>query len=170
MTEDILQSIATVLINSRCSPSTSVQKGLENVAWSPHRDERQRNCLVCSVPYDPCCVACFTPVCHDCSHETLCTRCVFNVDGENNRPNDSSSPVEPGFVTAEVNIVEEEEDMWRRVKKGTKLQLDAGRRSALLLSSQRVKPHFIAESLITSTIKNRSITCHESARSTQRPA
>ena len=31
---------------------------------------------------------------------------------------------------------------------------DAGRRSALLLSSQRVKPHFVAESLITSTVKD----------------
>ena len=76
------------------------------------------------------------------------------MDGKNKCTNDSSSPVEPGYVTAEVNIVEEEQNMWRRVKKGTKLQLDAGRRSALLLSSQRVKPHFIAESLITSTIKN----------------
>ena len=36
----------------------------------------------------------------------------------------------------------------------TKFQLDAGRRSALLLSSQRVKPHFVAESLITSTVKD----------------
>ena len=44
--------------------------------------------------------------------------------------------------------------MWRRIKKGTKFQLDAGRRSPLLLSSQRVKPHFVAESLITSTVKD----------------
>ena len=44
--------------------------------------------------------------------------------------------------------------MWRRIKKGTKFQLDAGRRSALLLSSQQVKPHFVAESLITSTVKD----------------
>ena len=50
--------------------------------------------------------------------------------------------VEPDCVTAEVNIVEEEQNMWRRIEKGTKLQLDAGRRSALLLSTQRVKPHF----------------------------
>ena len=70
----------------------------------------------------------------------------------NNCPNDSFSPVEVGCVKAEGNIVEEEQNMWRRVKKGTKLQLDAGRRSALLLSSQRVKLHFIAESLITSTM------------------
>ena len=44
--------------------------------------------------------------------------------------------------------------MWRRIKKGTKFQLDAGLRSALLLSSQQVKPHFVAESLITSTVKD----------------
>ena len=44
--------------------------------------------------------------------------------------------------------------MWRRIKKGAKLQLEAGRKSALLLSTHRVKPHFIAESLIASTIKN----------------
>ena len=44
--------------------------------------------------------------------------------------------------------------MWRRIKKGTKFQLDAGRRSALLLSSQLVKLHFVAESLITSTVKD----------------
>ena len=44
--------------------------------------------------------------------------------------------------------------MWGRIKKGMKFQLDAGRRSALLSSSQRVKPHFVAESLITSTVKD----------------
>ena len=118
------------------------------------RDEHQRHCFVCSVLSDRCFVACFHPVCHDCSHETLCTICVCNVDGKNNCPNDSFSPVDVCCVKAEGNIVEEEQNMWRRVKKGTKLQLDAGRRSALLLSSQRVKPHLIAESLITSTIKN----------------
>ena len=92
----------------------------------------------------------------------ICTRCVFNVDGRNICPNDSSFSVESDVVTAEVNIVEEEQNMWRRVKKGTKLQLDAGRRSALLLSSHRVKPHFIAESLSTS--------CHENTDPIQRPA
>ena len=78
----------------------------------------------------------------------------FNVDGKNNCPYVSSSPVEPRCVTTEVNIVEEEQNMWKKIKKGTKLQLDAGRRSALSLSTQQVQPHFIAESLITSTIKN----------------
>ena len=63
-------------------------------------------------------------------------------------------PLHPVCVTAEVNVVEEEQNMWRRIKKGTKLKLDAGRRSALLLSTQRVQPYFMAESLITSTIKN----------------
>ena len=38
--------------------------------------------------------------------------------------NDSSSSVGPVCVTAEVNVVEEEQSMWRRVKRGTKLQLD----------------------------------------------
>ena len=57
-------------------------------------------------------------------------------------------------MSAEVNIVEEEQNMWRRIKKGTKFQLDAGRRSALLLSCQQVRPHFVAESLITSTVKD----------------
>ena len=66
----------------------------------------------------------------------------------------SSSPVEPDCVAAEVNIVEEEQNMWRRIKKGTKFQLDAGRRSAFLLSSQQVKPHFVAQSLISSTVKD----------------
>ena len=126
---------------------------LENVAQLPHQDEHQRHCIACSVPCDRSCVACFDPVCHDCSHETLCTRCVFNVDGKNNLQNDSSSPVEPDCATAEVNIVEEEQNMWRRVKRGTKPQLDVGRNSTLLLSSQREKPHFIAERLITSTVK-----------------
>ena len=50
--------------------------------------------------------------------------------------------------------VEEEQNMWRRIKKGTTFQLDAGRRSALLLSSQRVKPYFVADSLIMSTVKD----------------
>ena len=64
-------------------------------------------------------------------------------------------PVEAVCVTAEVNIVEEEQNMWRRVNRGMKLQLDAGRRSALLLSSsQRVKTHLVAQSLITTTVKH----------------
>ena len=72
----------------------------------------------------------------------------------NSCPDDPSSSVEPDCVTAEVNIVEEDQNMWRRVKRGTDLQLDAWRRSALLLSSQRVNLHFTAESLVTSTVKN----------------
>ena len=60
-------------------------------------------------------------------------------------------------------------------QRGTKLQRDAKRRSALLLSLQRVKPHFVAESLITTTVKNApdtttSISCHANSSSTQRPA
>ena len=84
----------------------------------------------------------------------LCTRCVFNVDDKNSCSNASSSLVESDCVSIEVNIVEEEQNMWRRIKKGTKFQLDAGRRSALLLSTQQVIPHFVAESLITSTVKD----------------
>ena len=121
---------------------------------NPHHNEHPRHCSVCSVPSDRCCVACSHPVCHDCSHKTLCTRCVFNVDDKNSCSNASSSPVESDCVSAEVNIVEEEQNMWRRIKKVTKFQLDAGRRGALLLSSQQVKPHFVAESVITSTVKD----------------
>ena len=157
-TEKLLQSIATVLINSRGLSEASVQKAsrpcLKNVAQLPHHDEHPRHCFVCSVPSDQCCVACSHPVCHDCSHKTLCTRCVFNVDDKNSCSNASSSLVESDCVLAEVNIVEEEQNMWRRTKKGTKFQLDAGRRSALLLSSQQVKPQIVAESLITSTVKD----------------
>ena len=127
---------------------------LKNVPQLPHHDEHPRHCFVCSVPSDRCCVACSHPVCHDCSHKTHCTRCVFNVDDKNSCSNASSSLVESDCVSAEVNIVEEEQNMWRRIKKGTKFQLDAGRRSAMLLSSQQVKPHFLAESLITSTVKD----------------
>ena len=49
-TERLLQSTATVLINSRCSPSASAQKVsglcLKNVAQPPHRDEHPRHCFV----------------------------------------------------------------------------------------------------------------------------
>ena len=127
-TERLLQLIATVLIGSRCSPSTS-----------PHKVSR--SCLKNVAQYD-------------CSHETLCTRCVSTLIVRTSVPMILLLPLNPVVLTAEVDIVEEEQNMWRRVKKGTKLQLDAGRRSSLLLSSQRVKPHFIAESLIASTIKN----------------
>ena len=83
----------------------------------------------------------------------LGTKCVLNVDNEKSRPNDSSSSVEPSCATADVNIVEEEQKMWRRVeKKGTKLQLNTGRRGA----SQQVRPHLVAESLITMTVIKRS--------------
>ena len=64
-TERLLQSIATVLINSRCLSAASVQKAsgscLKNVVQSPHLDEHPRHCLVCSVPSDR----------GDCSHKTL---------------------------------------------------------------------------------------------------
>ena len=157
-TEKLLRSIATVLSNSRCLSAASVQKAsgscLKNVAQLPHHDEHPRHCFVCSVPSDRCCVACSHPVCHDCSHKTLCTGCVFNVDDKNGCSNASLSLVESDCLLAEVNVVEEEQNMWRRIKKGTKFQLGAGRRSALLLSSQQVKPHIVAESLITSTFKD----------------
>ena len=146
MTEEDERSTASVQKSSRSC--------LKNVAQLPHHDEHPRHCSVCSVPYDRCCVACSHPVCHDCSHKTFCTRCVFNVDDKNSCSNASSPPVESDCVSAEVNIVEDEQNMWRRIKKGTKFQLDAGRRSALLLSSQQVQHHFVAESLITSTVKD----------------
>ena len=125
------------LRNSRCLSATSVQKAsrscLKNVAQLPHHDEHPRHCFVCSVPSDRCCVACSHPVCHDCSHKTLCTRCVFNVDDKNSCSNVSSSLVESDCVPAEVNIVEEQQNMWRRIKKGTKFQLDAGRRECFVV-------------------------------------
>ena len=66
--ERLLQSIATVLIKSRCSPSIRTQKVsrscLTNVALSPHRDEHQRHCLVCSISCDRSRAACSDPVCH----------------------------------------------------------------------------------------------------------
>ena len=126
----------------------------KNVAQFPHRDEHQRHCTVCSVPCNRSCFACVDPVCHDCSHETMCRKCVLDADNKRSCSNDSSSSVESVCVTSEVNIVKEEQNSGDEFKKGTKLQLDAGRRSALLLSLQRVKPHFVAESLITTTVKN----------------
>ena len=67
-TERMPQSIATVLINSRCSPSTSTQKVsrscLEDVAQSPHRDEHHRHCLVCSITCDFGRAVRSHPVCH----------------------------------------------------------------------------------------------------------
>ena len=124
-TQKLLQSIATVLVNSRSLSAASVQKAsrscLKNVAQLP----TPTSLFVCSVSSDRCCVACSHPVCHDCSHKTLCTRCVLNVDDKNSCSNVSSSLVESDCVPAEVNIVEEEQNMWRRIKKETKFQLDA---------------------------------------------
>ena len=54
-TEKLLQSIATVLINSRCLSAASVQKSSrscqKNVAQLPHHDEHPRHCSVCSVSF-----------------------------------------------------------------------------------------------------------------------
>ena len=48
-------------------------------------------------------------------------RGVFStVDDKSSCSNVSSSAVQPDCVSAEVNIVEEEQNMWRRIKKGTK--------------------------------------------------
>ena len=78
----------------------------------------------------------------------------FNVDNMNSCSNASSSLVESDCVSAEVNIVEEEQNMWRRIKKGTKFQLDAGRRSALFaVISASETLLCCAESLITSTVQ-----------------
>ena len=82
-------------------------------------------------------------------------RCVFNVDDKNSCSNVSSSLVESDCVPAEINFVEEEQNMWRRIKKGTKFQLDAGPHKffvAVIAASEN--PHFVAESLITSTVKD----------------
>ena len=65
-------------------------------------------------------------------YKTFCTRCVFNVDDKNSCSNASSSLVESDCVSAEVNIVEEEQNMWRRIKKETKFLLDAGRRKCFV--------------------------------------
>ena len=64
--ERLLQSIATVLINSRCSRSTQKvsRSCLKNVAQSRHPDEHHRHCLVCSIPCDRSRAACSDPVCH----------------------------------------------------------------------------------------------------------
>ena len=104
-TEKLLQSIATVLIIHVVFPQRVCKKSsrscLKNVAQLPHFDEHPRHCLVCSVPFDR----------GDCSHKTLCTRCVFNVDDKNSCSNASSSLVESDCVSIEVNIVEEEQNM-----------------------------------------------------------
>ena len=120
-TESLLRSIATVLINSRGGSSTCAQKSQgrvrKNVEQLPHRDEHPRDSTVCSLLCNPSCVARLDPVCHDCSHETLCANCVLRVEHKKGCSNDSSSSVGPVCVTAEVNIVEEEQSMWRRDKK-----------------------------------------------------
>ena len=107
-TEKLLQSIATVLINSRCLSAASVRKAsrscLKNVAQLPHHNKHPRHCFVCSVPSDRCCVACSHPVCHDCSHKTFCMRCGFNVYDKNSCSNVSSSLVESDCVPAEINL------------------------------------------------------------------
>ena len=143
--KSLLRSIATVLINSRGGSSTCAQRvsrsRQKKVEQLPHRDEHPRHCTVCSVRCSRSCVECLDPVFHGCPHGDLCGRFVFNVDYKRSCSNDSSSSEEPVCETAEVNIVEEEQNMWRRVKRGTKLQLDAGRRCALLLLSLQRATH-----------------------------
>ena len=46
-----------------------------------------------------------------CMFSSSLPRLCFNVDGKNICPDVSSSPVEAGRVTAEVNIVEEEQNI-----------------------------------------------------------
>ena len=55
---------------------------------------------------------CFTP---PCTRSTFCQ----STDGSE-------------FVTAEVNIVEEEQHMLRKHKRGSQIQLDAGRRNSIM--------------------------------------
>ena len=137
-TERLLQSSATVLINSRCLSAASVQKAsgscLKNVAQSPRHDEHPRHCWVCSVPSDRCCFACSHPL-HFATvaptrpfargvFSTLTIRAVVSMF--------LPLPLNQ-IVSAEVNIVEEEQNMWRRIQKGTKFQLDAGTQECLVV-------------------------------------
>ena len=80
----------------------------KNVEQLPHRDEHPRHCTVCLVLCNRSYVARLDPFYHDCSRETLCTKCVLNEDIRKSRPNDSCSSVELGCKTAEVFVVEGE--------------------------------------------------------------
>ena len=73
------------LINSRGGLSTcarNVSRRHKIVAQLSHRDEHPRHSTVCSALCNRSCVACLDPVCHGCSHEFLCTKCVLHVDNQ----------------------------------------------------------------------------------------
>ena len=52
----------------------------ENVEQVPHRFEHPRHCTVCLVLCNRSCVECHDRMYHDCSHESLCAKCVLKVD------------------------------------------------------------------------------------------
>ena len=52
---------------------------------------------------------------------SLCTRSIFRQSTDGSE-----------YLTAEVNIVEEEQHMVRKLKRGSKIQLDAGRLNAIM--------------------------------------
>ena len=96
-TEKLLQSIATILINSRCLSAASVQKSskscLKNVAQFPHHDGHPRHCSVCSVHV----LIQFATI----APRKPLVQGVFNVDDENSCSNAPSSLVESDCVSAE---------------------------------------------------------------------
>ena len=84
------------------------------------------------------------------------------------------------YVTAEVNIVEEEQHMLRKLKRGSKIQLDAGRLNAIM-QQQVNTPCCCREfddddhqrcslSLSLSQLTTTSITCSTRSRTCKRPA
>ena len=74
--ERLLQSIATVLINSRCTQKVS-RSCLNYVAL--RHIEMNINVTASSVQFPATEVALYVPI-QFATHETLCTRCVFNVE------------------------------------------------------------------------------------------
>ena len=76
---------------------------------------------------------------------TLCAKCVLNADRHLFMMFEC--------VAAEVNSVEGKPKICRTLLNGTTNQQDAGRRSAIMLVQQQVKPHVVAERLIAMTNK-----------------
>ena len=110
-------SVDTFLSLSECATSLWIVSEKCRTAATSRRTSTSLFFSFVFLLIDVACVECFHPFCHDCSHKSLCTRGVFNVDGKNSCPNVPSSPVEPDCVTTEVNIVEEKQNTWRRIKK-----------------------------------------------------
>ena len=135
-TERLLQSIATVPPDTQPTPpSLNRQDRVWKLSLNRH-------------------IMMSTHVIVSHSHKTLCTRCVSNVDDKNSCSNASSSLVESDCVSAEVHIRRGGAEYVATNQERNEISAGCRTQKCFIVVIAASETHFVAESLITSTVKD----------------